>query len=659
MTQTDTNLVEETRVFTTSAAHSKAIELAKHVLRMTTASGSGHPSTALGLSHIVVELMYRQMRYDPADPWNPGNDRLVLSAGHGVPIVYAAYADLGGTVGVDRANAHRLTIDELATLRELGSVLDGHPNPAEGFPFFDAATGSLGQGLSVGAGLGLAARLDGIDKRIFVILGDGEAREGQVWEAADFIVDHKLHNVCAIFSCNGHGQAAEVSPQQSAEAIAAKANAFGWHVIAVDGHDPDEIHAALTDTGTKGKPVAVVARTIKGWGVDLMIGQNYHGKPVPTADLDKALGELDATGVKIQAAPGAVPSPEPPATTHARRTAQTITLPPLDEALARVGLASALEKKKLATRRAFGAALVALGDADSRIVSLDGDVSNSTFANLFAAEHPDRFFECKIAEQNMISAGAGLAAAGKIPFASSFGKFLARATDQIDMAAITRANLKIVGSHAGVSLGPDGPSQMSVSDVAYFRSLTTVDTGRGDVACYIFHPSDPVSAYACCGLMANLEGLCYMRTHRPDAPFLYPLDEGFELRGCKQLRTGDRLTMVSCGFMLYTVLEAAEKLAEKGVACSVFDAYTLPLDPAPIFDAARKSGGTILTVEDNYSGGLHAELAEWAAQTGDVRVFGMTARRIPKSALTAGEVFGHVGVGLTHIIDKAVELARR
>ncbi len=247
-----------------STAHAKAVELGKHALRMTTAAGSGHPSSALALTHIIVELMYNAMRYDPADPWNRASDRLVLSIGHAVPIIYAAYADLGGAVGSDSKSPRRLIVDDLSALRELSSVLDGHPNPAEGFPFFDAATGSLGQGLSVGAGLALAARLDGIDKRIFVVAGDGESREGQVWEAADFIVDHKLTNVCVIFSCNGQGQAAPVSPQQSPEVIAAKAAAFGWNVIEVDGHDPDELSAAFQKVGAGGKPTAIVARTIKG-----------------------------------------------------------------------------------------------------------------------------------------------------------------------------------------------------------------------------------------------------------------------------------------------------------------------------------------------------------------------------------------------------------
>lgn len=649
----------EMPVSETAAAHAKAVELGKHVVRMTTTAGSGHPSTALALSHIIVELMYKHMRYDPADPWNPNSDRFVLSLGHAVPIVYAAYADLHGAVRDSQGATRLLSIGDLSTLRELDSVLDGHPNPAEGFPFFDAATGSLGQGLSVGAGLAMAARLDGIDKRIFVIIGDGESREGQIWEALDFIIDHKLHNVCAVFSCNGHGQAAEVSPQQSADSIAAKAMAFAWEVIRVDGHDPEQISDALSGAGGSHRPVAIVAHTVKGWGVDLMIGRNFHGKPVPASDLDRACAELDATGNKLGAIASGVMTPPPPPVSSPPPKVGNITLPPFEQALERVSMASALQERKLATRAGYGVALVALGDVDDRIVALDGDVSNSTYADRFAEAHPDRFFECKIAEQNMISVGAGLSAGGKIPFASSFAKFIARAVDQIDMAGITRANLKIVGSHSGVSLGADGPSQMSLADVAYFRSMTKTDSGRDTPACHVFHPCDAISAYRCCELMANVDGLCYMRTHRPSAPFVYSLDERFELRGCKQLATGEHLTIVSCGYMLHTVLEAVEKLAADGIRCNVFDAYTFPLDPAPIFSTARASGGLILTVEDNYVGGLHSELAEAAAMTGAIRVYGLTARAIPKSAKTAGEMFRYVGVGLQHIVEKATALARQ
>ncbi|MEK7732491.1 MAG: transketolase, partial [Planctomycetota bacterium] len=341
-------------------------------------------------------------------------------------------------------------------------------------------------------------------------------------------------------------------------------------VIRVDGHDPVELSAAFDRAKAATRPTAIVARTVKGWGVDSMRSSNFHGKPMPAADLEKACAELDATGRRLGASANGVGSTNtleclgevlaPPPTRAAARSVECkIAIAPFDEACERVGMGSALKKKKLATRAAYGVALVALGDADPRVVALDGDVSNSTYADRFAQKHPQRFFECKIAEQNMVSVAAGLAAAGKIPFASSFAKFIARAVDQIDMAAISRANIKIVGSHAGVSLGADGPSQMAVSDVAYFRSLTRVDTGLGEVACHVFQPCDAVSAYRCTELMANVNGLCYMRTHRPEASFVYPLSERFEVGGCKQLRRGEHLTLVSCGYMLHIVLQAADR----------------------------------------------------------------------------------------------------
>lgn len=654
--------IRETKtVSQASAVHAKAIELGKHSLRMTDASGSGHPSTALGIAHIVVELMYREMRYDPADPWNSASDRLVLSLGHAVPIVYAAYADLHGAVGRTPADKRFLTIEDLQTLRELSSVLDGHPNPAEGVPFFDAATGSLGQGLSVAAGLALGARLDKIDKRIFCIIGDGESREGQIWEAADFIVDHRLSNVTAIFSCNGHGQADAVSPQQSADAIERKMAAFNWNVVRVDGHDPDALRDAFDRASASESPTAIIAETIKGWGVDSIIGRNFHGKPLSGDALATAIRDLDATGERLGACegelsrpPGSLAAPRP-STPDADRA---IALPPFDAALHRVGLDKELGQKKLATRVAYGAALVAAGDVDPRIVAVDGDVSNSTFADMFQKEHGDRFFECKIAEQNMITVAAGLSASGKIPFASSFAKFVARAVDQIDMAAISRANIKIVGSHSGVSLAADGPSQMSLSDVAYFRSMSRADNGRGGPVCRTFHPSDAVSAYRCVELMTSVSGMCFMRTHRPSAPFLYPLTEGFELDGCKQLRDGTQLTIASSGYMVHTALKAAETLMEAGISCNVFDAYTFPMDASPVLDAARRSGGAILTVEDNFIGGLHAELAEAAAEAGDVRVVGITVNKLPKSAKTPEEVFAYVGVGLDDIVARAREIVQ-
>lgn len=639
------------------AIHQKAVEIGKLALKMTTAAGSGHPSTALALSHIVVELMYRRMRYDLRDPWNPGNDRLVLSVGHAVPIIYAAYADLGGVVGKSRQEARPLTIADLDQFREQKSLLDGHPNPAEGFPFFDAATGSLGQGLSVAAGLAAAARLDCIDKRVYCIVGDGESREGQNWEALDFAVDQHLTKLCAIFSCNGHGQAGPVSAQQSAETLSAKLSAFGWKVFRADGHDPRSLALAFDHAESDQHPSAIVATTVKGWGVDLMLGKNYHGKPLGEAELPRALDQIDANGARLASGPaGKLSGPAMPAKVPAQPKPKPIRLPSFEDAMKKEGQQAALEKKKFSTRGAYGVALAALGHADERVVSLDADVSNSTYADRFAKQFPARFFECKIAEQNMISAAAGMAAGGLIPFASSFGKFLARGADQIDMAAISRANIKLVGSHSGVSLAADGPSQMSVSDVGYFRTLAHVNNGRSNTACYLFHPSDAISAYRLCETMANLDGMCYMRTHRPDAPILYPGDEKFELRGCKRLREGGDLTLVASGYMVHAALAAANELAERRVSCNVFDAYTLPLDAGPILQAARKSCGAILCVEDNYVGGFGSEIAESAAAEGGVRVVCMNPQRIPKSAKTAEDVFAYVGVGVEQIVAKAQSL---
>jgi transketolase len=375
------------------------------------------------------------------------------------------------------------------------------------------------------------------------------------------------------------------------------------------------------------------------------------------AELPKALTELETTGRRMGAVAGCVGKSKPPTNGPPRVVHQTRPLPTFEEALIRVGMEEALRKRMISTRAAYGAALAALGDADPRITVLDGDVSNSTFANRFAKAHPERFFEAKIAEQNMISVAVGLAAAGKIPFVSSFAKFIARATDQIDMAAISRANVKIVGSHAGASLAADGPSQMGLSDLAYFRSLTTVEAKPGQPACRVFHPADGVAAYRLTEFMAHLEGMCYLRTHRPEAPILYSADEPFTLDGVKSHARGDRLTLVSCGYLLHTVLHAARRLAQQGMNCGIFDVYSLPCNSRPIFDDARAARGNVLVVEDNYAGGLHAALAEAAAAAGDIRVHGLTPRRIPKSARTAEEIFSYIGVGIEAIMERAIALA--
>ena len=646
-----------------AAVHEKAITLGKLSLRMTAKSGSGHPSSALSLAHLTADLMYRQMRWDPADPSNPAGDRLVLSEGHAVPIIYAAYADLGGIVREDGAE-RKLTIDDLDTLRARDSVLDGHPNPAEGFPFFDAATGSLGQGLSVAAGLGLAAKRDGTGRRIYCLIGDGESREGQIWEALDFIVDHQLTNVCAIFNSNGHGQAAPVSAQQDTERLAAKIEAFGFNIAIIDGHDPIEIARAFTEFDQcVERPLAIVAKTVKGWGVDTLLHGNWHGKPLTEDQLGDAYASLDracAAAVAGLSGGGTLDGPSAPPRPNlpAQINPADVEWPSFEEAMQNAGLGDALKKGKIATRRAYGAALKTAGDLLPQVVALDGDVSNSTFSNIFAKHHPERFVECKIAEQNMISAAAGMAAAGRIAFANTFAKFFARAYDQIEMANISRANIKLVGSHAGVSLAADGPSQMSLLDIAYFGAFTNV---RGDdrqsPICWVFNPADAVAAYHCTRLMTELRGMCYMPTHRPDVPLLYEPETAFEPGGCHVLRAGDDLALISAGYAVHEALKAAALLAKQNIRASVIDAYGLPITADPLIDAIRRSGGRALVAEDNY-GGLGGIVARIAAEAGGLRVGTLSCQRIPKSTLSADDAMDYCGVAATQIADHATAMLR-
>ncbi|MBI5863820.1 MAG: transketolase [Planctomycetes bacterium] len=649
-----------------ASVHAKAIELGKLAVQMTSRAGSGHPSSALSLAHIVTCLMYRHMRYDPKDPWNPANDRLVLSEGHAVPIVYAAYADLGGHVGCSPggcACAGTLKPADLDQLRARDSVLDGHPNPAEGFPFFDAATGSLGMGLSVGAGLALAARRDGLDRRIYVIVGDGESREGQIWEAADFIVDHKLNNLSAIFNCNNQGQAADVSGQQSAERLARKLEAFGWNVASIDGHNPEQIAAALEKTGDA-RPLAIVAKTVKGWGVQPFLKGNWHGKPLPEKELSTAFASLDAAGAALGAtgAPALQrPSaPAQPARPAARVAAGDVAWPPFGDAMKTCGLGDALARNALATRKVYGAALKIAGDLIPQVVCLDADVSNSTFAEIFGKAHPDRFFECKIAEQNMVSAAAGLSAAGYIPFVNSFAKFISRAYDQVELASISRANIKLVGSHAGISLAADGPSQMALLDVAFFRAFTAVPgDDRVSPLCWFFNPSDAVAAYHCTRLMTAIRGMCYMRTYRPEVPLLYSPDATFEPGGFGVFNPGGDIALVAAGYMVHVAKQAAELLGKQGIRATIIDLYSLPVAAEKLLDALRRSGGCALVAEDNYGGGLSSLVAEVAAVDGGVRTAGAICRRIPKSTRTAEEILDYCGVGAVQIADQALSLLRR
>ncbi|MDB5289501.1 MAG: Transketolase central region [Phycisphaerales bacterium] len=641
-----------------AAANRKAIDIGKLSVEMTTSAGSGHPSTSLSLAHLITVLLYHQMRWDPKDPWNPYNDRLVLSEGHAVPIIYAAYADIGGVIGKTKADARPMTKADALTLRAIDSPIDGHPHPQLGFHFFDAATGSLGQGLSVAAGLGAAARMDGVDRNIYCIIGDGESREGQIWEAADFIVDHALTNVIPIFNCNDLAQSDYVSPQQSYQGLAEKLKAFGFIVRVIDGHDPAEIKDALDELNViknGNRPLGIVARTVKGWGAPDEQGMGKHGTPVKKDKLPTILGELDQTAKDLGVAdykPDSelkIPAPKVPAKPV---ESKPIKIAPFAEGLAAVGLDKDLAAgKPIAPRKAYGAALVALGGADKRIVGLDADVKNSTHAEWFAKRYPSQYLECKIAEQNMISVGAGLSAAGKIPFCSTFAKFVVRAYDQVEMAIIGGANLKITGTHAGVTLASDGPSQMSLPDVAFFRSFCHTTNFNGRPAVTYFFPADAVSCYKTTELMANLDGTCYQRALRADVKALYKPEETFEVGGYKVLREGKDVVFVSAGYMVHECLKVADELAKNGKKATVIDAYSLPLQTKGILEIAQKNGGTIITAEDNYTGGLDAELATAIAQTGaQIKLKNLYVHQIPKSGREPQDVLDYLGLGAKQIL---------
>ncbi|MCG3124177.1 MAG: 1-deoxy-D-xylulose-5-phosphate synthase [Phycisphaerales bacterium] len=648
-----------------AAIHAQAIEIDRLSLEMCSAAGSGHPTSAMSISHLVTVLLFHTMRWSPDYPTYPTSDRLVLSEGHAVPAIYAAAAKLGVMVGKDPERRRKLTLDDLKTLRALDSVLDGHPNPMEGFPFFDAATGSLGQGLSVAAGLGEAARLDEIDRRVYCIIGDGESREGQIAEALDFIVDRRLLNVLPIFNCNEYGQADRVSPQQSPEVLAAKLNAAGYDVKTIDGHNPNQIKSAfeafIANTAKSGaRPIAVVARTVKGWGAPSVQGNGWHGKP-PTGDsLKRAYQELDEKRIELTSSLGSGDSftIQPPSE-YTRQTPEAEELPSFSETMKRMDMESLLQSGTIATRRAYGIALRALAKVNERIVVLDADVSNSTFADMVKkdAALQSRFVECKIAEQNMFSVGAGLSAAGKIPFCSTFAKFVTRAYDQIEMAINSGANLKIVGSHAGITLASDGPSQMSLPDVAWFRAFSTMKDQRGNPGCYILQPADAYAAYALANVMAEYEGVCYMRTLRPDTEFIYSDDVVFNLGGFEVLHEGRDILLAATGYMVHEANRAIDLLDKAGISASLVDLYSLPFDTEGVLDLVNANNGKVITIEDNYGGGIGSALSDALTESGDAfQLQQMHVRHIPKSARTPEELLKACKLSADDIKKKAMEM---
>ncbi len=647
-----------------STIHAKAVRLTKLAYEITGAAGSGHPSTAASLAHLVSVLMYQHMRYEPTNPMHSSADRLVLSEGHAVPIVYAACADLGVHFGKDKNSLKPLTLDIAKTLRSIDSPIDGHPNPIEGFPFFDTATGSLGQGLSTAAGLALAARLDNYDKRVFCIIGDGESREGQIWEAIDFLRDHDLRAVCPIFNCNAFAQTQQVSPQQNWETTAKKLEAAGFKAIVIDGHKGSAIAQALAEhtqaINSQDKPVAIVAKTVKGWGAASQQGNGHHGTSVSGEALKDVLAELDATAKSLGAIADtalkiAMMSPRPP-----REAKSKVKPMGFEQAMNRFGQEKALASGKFATRKAYGVALRAIGHAFPNVVALDADVNNSTFAQQFVtdSELAGRFFECRIAEQNMFSVAAGLAAGGKVPFCSTFAKFVTRAYDQIEMAINSGCQLKIAGSHAGITLGADGPSQMALPDVAWFSSFATMThNATGKPGFYVLTPSDAYSAYALTCLAAEHDGSVYLRTLRPETEFLYSPEEEFQLGGHQVLMEGKDILIIASGYMVHEVNKALDQLDQHHIEPTIVDLYSLPYDEDAILDLANTCNGLVLTVEDNYGNGIGAHIASTVARSGDgFTVEQMFVRKIPKSGKTEADLLKYCGLSADDIALKAIAM---
>ena len=496
---------------TITALEQIALRLRIASIRATSKAGSGHPSSCCSAADIVAALFFAQMRFDPRNPQHDENDRFVLSKGHAAPLLYAVWAEAG-----------YVPADELLNLRAIDSDLEGHPTPR--LPFVDVATGSLGQGICAAVGIALNARRIGSDYRTYVLVGDGESAEGSVWEAAQVAQRYALDNLCAITDVNGFGQSRATQWGHDMDAYRARWDAFGWHAIVVDGHDMRQIVDALDEAArTRGRPTMILARTLKGKGVALFEGKDgWHGKPIPPGDqLDAALADI---GVVLNDGAPAPAIPPPPA--RAQAPAPTPSGPPTLPEPPAYALGD-----KVATRAAYGAALAALGNADTRIVALDADVSNSTFSQDFEAAHADRFYETYIAEQVMAGMAMGLASRGAIPFPSTFAAFLMRAADFIRMAGIGRMNITFAGSHAGVSIGQDGPSQMALEDLAMMRAVP---------GCAVLYPSDAVSAVRLVEAAAGYDGMTYIRTTRPATPVIYRPDEPFPIGGSNARISGRR-----------------------------------------------------------------------------------------------------------------------
>jgi len=598
-----------------------AARLRIHSLRMTTRAGSGHPTTCLSMADLAACLFFNEMKFNVSDAEDWGNDEFVLSKGHAAPILWAAYAEAG-----------ILQEEELMDLRKVTSRLEGHPTPR--MNWVKAATGSLGQGLSVGVGMALAQKLGRSPGRTFVLMGDGECAEGAVWEAANAAVHFGLKNLVAVVDINRLGQSEAAMHGHDLGAYARKFRAFGWTVHRVNGHDIPAILAVFKKVRKSSRPAVVLAKTIKGKGVSFIEDQNgWHGKPLKEEELQRALQEI---------------GPMPAVDSKKRvRPPKKALRPDWKKTFAFERTAYA---DKTATRLAYGIALEKLGRVNDWVVALDGDVKNSTYAEKFFASFPGRSFQSYIAEQNMVGMGLGMAAKGFIPFIATFAAFLSRAHDQIRMAAYSFANLKLCGSHVGVSIGEDGPSQMGLEDLAIFRPIP---------GCVVLYPSDAFSAESCVESAARHQGLCYIRTTRPATPLLYSREEKFPIGGSKVLRRrdGDAATVIAAGITVFEALKAHDELKRQNISLRVIDAYSVqPLDRETIVRETAQTGGRVVVAEDHFPGGGLGE-AVAAALAGGGKIIHLCVRELPRSG-KPDELLVAYGISASHIVRAVKDMIR-
>jgi transketolase len=626
-----------------------AAQLRVDSIRSSTSAGSGHPTSSMSAADLLAVLVTRHLRYDWDDPHTPVNDHLIFSKGHASPLLYSVFK----AVGV-------VSEEELLTgYRRFGQRLEGHPTPV--LPWVDVATGSLGQGLPDGVGVALSGRyLERLPYRVWALCGDSELAEGSIWEALDKASYYKLSNLIAIFDVNRLGQRGATDLGWDTATYAERAMAFGARTIEIDGHDLSVIDHAFIEAASHvaaDKPTVIIAKTIKGKGFsEVENSPDWHGKPFPQDMADRAIAELGGVrslvirGPRPQSAePG--PAPQHPTTLAPLpgpgQSGSTGPQPSKDRPVYKTG-------EKVATRKAYGDALVALGARDPQVVALDGEVSNSTFTEEFTRAFPERYFEMFIAEQQMVAAATGLAVRGHKAFASTFAAFLTRAYDFIRMGAISGVDLRLVGSHSGVEIGADGPSQMALEDLAMMRAV------HGSTVLY---PADGTSTAALVDAMADTPGISYLRTTRGSYPGLYADGEAFPVGGSKTVRSGpdDQVTLIGAGVTLHECLGAADLLAADGIAARVIDCYSVkPIDAAALSAAAEATAGRIVVAEDHHpEGGLGSAVADALLEAGqqNLRLARLAVRGMPGSG-TGDELLAWAGIDAGHIAEAARQLVR-